>query len=161
MTTPVVLLSVRSPHVERLLSGAKTVEFRRRPWKVPDGSTVILYESRGRRAIVGSLVVQSTAVGSRSAMWESHGARSGLTRREYREYFAGARVAVAISVIRVRQLDEPLTLDELRQRDPAFHVPQSYRFMASDELGIVLNGERRSLLRQSSDIARASQVKSA
>ncbi len=145
-TTSVVLLSVRSPHVERLLSGAKTVEFRRRPWKVPDGATVILYESRSRRAIVGSLIVESTAVGSRSAIWASYGARSGLTRREYRKYFAGATVAVAISVGQVRQLDEPLTLDELRRRNPAFHVPQSYRFMAVNELGVVLNGERRSLL---------------
>jgi predicted transcriptional regulator len=101
LATPVVLLSVRSPHVERLLSGAKTVEFRRRPWRVPDGTTVLVYESRDRRAIVGSLVVESTAVGSRSAMWTSYGARSGLTRREYREYFAGASVAVAISVGRV------------------------------------------------------------
>jgi predicted transcriptional regulator len=146
LATPVVLLSVRSPHVERLLSGAKTVEFRRRPWRVPDGTTVLVYESRDRRAIVGSLVVESTAVGSRSAMWTSYGARSGLTRREYREYFAGASVAVAISVGRVRQLPEPLTLGELRRRSPTFHVPQSYRFIGADELGVVLNGERRSLL---------------
>ena len=27
-----------------------------------------------------------------------------------------------------------------------FHVPQSYRFMAADELGVVLNGERSVLL---------------
>ena len=145
-TTPVVLLSVRSPHVERLLSGTKTVEFRRRPWTVPDGATVLLYGSRGHRAIVGSVIVESTAVGPPSAMWASNGARSGLTRREYREYFAGAAVAVAINVGRVRQLDEPLTLAELRRRSPTFHVPQSYRFMAMDELGVVLNGERRILL---------------
>jgi predicted transcriptional regulator len=144
--TPIVLLSVRSQHVERLLSGAKTVEFRRRPWKVPNGATVLLYESRGRRAIVGSLIVESTVVGSRTAIWASHGARSGLTRREYREYFAGATVAVAINVGRVRQLGEPLTLNELRRRSPTFHVPQSYRFMGTDELGVVLNGERHSLL---------------
>ncbi len=144
--TPVVLLSVRPPHVERLLSGAKTVEFRRRPWRVPDGATVLLYGSKDRRAIVGSLIVESTAVGSPSAMWASHGARSGLTRREYRGYFAGATVAVAINVGRVRQLDEPLTLGELRRRRPSFHVPQSYRFMATDELGVVLNGERHTLV---------------
>ncbi len=146
MTTPVVLLSVRSPHVERLLSGAKTVEFRRRLWRVPDGTSVLLYGSRDRRAIVGSFIVKSTTVGSPSAMWGIHGTRSGLTWREYVEYFLGATVAVAINVGRVRQLDHPLTLAELRRRSATFHVPQSYRFMATDELGIVLNGERRALL---------------
>jgi predicted transcriptional regulator len=146
LAKPVVLLSIRPPHVERLLCGTKTVEFRRRAWKVSDGATAILYESRARRAIVGSLTVESTEVGSRSAIWASHGSKSGLTRSEYREYFAGAAVAVAITVGRVRQLDEPLTLDELRRRSPRFHVPQSYRFMAADELRVVLNGERKSLL---------------
>lgn len=145
-TTPVVLLSVRSPHVDRLLSGAKTVEFRRRPWRVRDGATVLLYGSRELRAIVGSLIVHSTAVGSPSVMWASHGAESGLTRREYREYFAGATVAVAINLGGIRQLEEPLTLGELRRRSPTFHVPQSYRFMTADELDLVLNGERSSLL---------------
>jgi predicted transcriptional regulator len=146
LAPPVVLLSVRSPHVDRLLAGTKTVEFRRRRWSVPDGSTVLLYGSKNCRAIVGSLVVKSTIVGTRSALWDSHGSRSGLTRQEYRDYFEGSDVAVAICVGDVRRLSEPLTLEELRRRSPSFHVPQSYRFMESEELGIVLNGERSSLL---------------
>jgi predicted transcriptional regulator len=91
-------------------------------------------------------VVESTAVGTPSAIWVSHGARSGLTRREYRAYFASAKLAVAINVGKVCQLDEPLTLSELRRRSPTFQVPQSYRFMAIAELGVVLNGERSALL---------------
>lgn len=146
LTSPVVLLSVRTPHVHRLLSGVKTVELRRRPWRVPDGATALLYESRDRRAIVGSVIVESTVVGSPSAIWAAHGAQTGLNRREFREYFAGATVAVAIMVGQVRHLDEPLTLGEIRRRSPGFHVPQSYRFMGADELGVVLNGERSALL---------------
>lgn len=38
----VVLLSVRSSHVERLLGGSKTGESRPRTWSVPDGSTALL-----------------------------------------------------------------------------------------------------------------------
>lgn len=146
MTTSVVLLSVRSPHVDRLLTGTKTVELRRRPWRVADGTTVLLYRSKERQAIVGSLVVESTVVGSPSRIWSSHGAKSGLTRREYRNYFTGSSTAVAIEVRSVRELQEPLSLAELRRRSPSFHVPQSYRFMASDELGVILNGERSALL---------------
>ena len=145
---PVVLLSVRSPHVERLLAGTKTVEFRRRAWRVPNGARALLYASHEKRAILGSLTVRSTEVGSRSAMWELHGARSGLTRREYWAYFDAADRAVAITVSDERELDHPLTLAELRLRCPTFHVPQSYRFMNAAELGTVLNGERAALLGQ-------------
>ncbi|WP_420451786.1 transcriptional regulator [Ilumatobacter sp.] len=146
MTLPTVLMSVRSPHVERLLSGEKTVELRRRRWRVPDGSSVLLYGSRKERAIVGSLVVKATTDGSPTAIWNAHGRASGLTRSEFRRYFDGAENAVAIEVCDVRSLEDPLTLDELRRRNPRFHVPQSYRFVPPDELAIVLNGERAQLL---------------
>lgn len=146
MTSPIVLMSVRSPHVDRLLSGVKTVEFRRRPWRVPDGTTVLLYGSRERRAIVGSMVVKSTTVGSPTAIWASHGSKSGLTRSEYRSYFSGSDVSVAIEVGDVRRLEKALSLCELRRRSPTFHVPQSYRFVPPDELHAVLNGERAALL---------------
>jgi predicted transcriptional regulator len=142
----VVLLSVRSPHLERILEGSKTVEFRRRPWNVPIGSVVLLYGSRERRAIVGSFVVAETKTGSVSQMWRTYGARSGLKRSEFFDYVEGAPSATAISVTDVRMLPEPLSLEELRRRRPEFHVPQSYRFMDEVELGAVLNGERRHLL---------------
>ena len=142
----VVLLSVRSPHIERILDGTKTVEFRRRPWNVPAGSLVLLYGSRERRAIVGSFVVEATETGAANRVWRTHGGRSGLTRREFRDYFEGAASATAISLTGVRALPEPLTLAELRQRRPQFHIPQSYRFMEESELSVVLNGERKHLL---------------
>lgn len=143
---PVVLLSVRSPHVDRLLDGTKTIEFRRRRWNVPDGARVLLYASRDHRAIVGSLTVKKTHVGSRTAIWDAHGDRSGLTRQEYRDYFAGADIAVAIEVQDIARLPEPLDLTELRRRSPGFLVPQSYRFLRRDELRVTLNGERQALL---------------
>lgn len=139
-------MSVRSPHLERILSGTKTVEFRRRAWSVPAGSTVLLYGSRDRRAIVGSFVVEETKTASVDYLWRTHGGRSGLTRSEYLAYFDGAASATAISVSDVRSLPFPLTLDELRRRHPQFHIPQSYRFMTEAELGIVLNGERSYLI---------------
>lgn len=142
----VVLLSVRSPHVERILDGSKTVEFRRRAWTVPQGSVVLLYGSRENRAIVGSFVVEDTETGSPEQIWRAHGEGSGLTRQEFFEYFEGAESATAISVTGVRTLPKPLTLDELRRRSPTFHIPQSYRFLGEAELGVVLNGERAHLL---------------
>jgi predicted transcriptional regulator len=148
-------MSVRSPHLERILSGAKTVEFRRRPWSVPAGTTVLLYGSRDRRAIVGSFVVKGTKTGSVEYLWRTHGGQSGLTKAEYLSYFDGASSATAISVSEVRSLPKPLTLAELRRRHPGFHIPQSYRFMGEAELGVVLNGERKHLMSSGTSNARS------
>lgn len=142
----VVLLSVRPPHVDHLLDGTKTVELRRRRWRVPPGSVVLLYASGKRRALVGSLVVKATEVGMLDAIWDQYGKEAGLTHRAFREYFIGVHQAVAIHVGSARRLDTPVGLDELRRRRPAFTAPQSFRYLALPELSQILNGERQDLL---------------
>lgn len=150
-----VLLSVRPPHVDHLLDGSKKVELRRRKWRVPDGTTVLVYASGRRRALVGSFVVHQTEVGTSSEIWAKYGAESALNRAEFDEYFDGAKQAVAIVPAEIRQLDFPVTLGELRRRYPSFVVPQSFRYVRPTELTQILNGEFGPLMQcqklQSSD----------
>ncbi len=143
----VVLLSVRPPHIDRLLDGTKTVELRRREWRVPLGSVALLYASGHRRALVGSVRVEGTEVGALEEIWRRHGMDARLTRTEFDDYFADSHRAVAIRVGSARPLAKPVSLGELRRRRPTFSPPQSFRYVASQELSQILNGERRALLR--------------
>jgi predicted transcriptional regulator len=142
----VVLLSVRPPHVDRLLEGSKTVELRRRRWRVPPGSVVLLYASGQRQALVGSIVVCDTVSGTPDEIWASHGDASALTRQEFDEYFAGCSEAVAITVHSARPLFNPVSLGELRRRSASFIPPQSYRYVDPKELSRLLNGEYGALV---------------
>lgn len=141
----VVLLSVRSPYVERLLDGLKTVELRRR-WLVPDGSTVLLYAAGNRRELVGSFTAAATEVGTPATIWRRVGRAASVSREEFDRYFDGAPRAVAIHVEAVRCLQEPVALAELRRRLPSFRAPQSYRYLQQDEVNGLLNGERQLLV---------------
>ena len=142
----VVLLSVRPPHVDRLLEGSKTVELRRRRWRVAPGSVVLLYASGQRQALVGSILVSETVSGTLDDIWESHGDASALTRGEFDEYFAGCAEAVAITVSTARPLFNPVSLCELRRRSASFAPPQSYRYVEPSELSRLLNGEYGALV---------------
>jgi predicted transcriptional regulator len=95
---PAVLLSVKPPHVERLMAGTKTVELRRRRWRVPPGTVALVYASGTTRALVGSVVVGATEAGSPEDIWHSHGLASEITREEFDSYFAGAQEAIAIGI---------------------------------------------------------------
>ncbi len=141
-----VLLSVRPPHIDRLLDGSKTIEIRRRPWNVPNGTVVILYASREVKGIVGSLVVAGTHTDSPREVWRRVRNHAGISRAEYDDYLAGASTATAISVDSVRTLDTPIPLHELRLRHPGFVVPQSYRFVGDAEVRRLINGECRQIL---------------
>lgn len=143
----VVLLSVRPPHVDRLLNGTKKIELRRARWHVPPGSRALLYASGPtRRAIVGSVTVEETVVSALDNAWRAFGAEAAVTRREFDDYFAGASTVVAIRVTQPQRLASPITLDELRRRHPAFAPPQSFRYVRPAELSQILNGERNHLL---------------
>jgi predicted transcriptional regulator len=140
-----LLLSIKPQHVSRILDGSKTVELRRRGWADAVGRTALLYSTWPERALVGSFVVAKVDVRSPSAIWRKYGELTGLTKREFDDYFDDAKTAVAIATSKVRRLLNPLTLDELRQRHPQFLVPQSYRYVGPEELGQLLNGERQQL----------------
>lgn len=147
MTAPeVVLLSVQSPHVERILDGTKTVELRRRPLNLVPGTVVLLYAARARRELVGASVSGEVDRGTPDELWRRHRSASGLTRGEYDRYFEGASVGYALSLAGVRDLPAPIPLDELRRRWPRFTAPQTHRRVTTDELGCLLNGERALLL---------------
>jgi predicted transcriptional regulator len=147
MTPPVVaLLSVRSPHIERILDGSKTVEVRRRPMRVAPGTRVLLYAAGQRRELVGSFKTGPLETGSPDDIWQRFRERLGLSESDFFEYFLGATSSFAIPAIDVRVLDKPVSLSDLRQRWPAFSTPRTHRYVQATELHSLLNGERAHLL---------------
>ncbi len=144
----VVLMSVRSPHVERLLAGTKTVELRRRPINVEPGTIVLLYAAGQRKELVGSIVAGPVERDTPRALWRRHRHVSGLTRAEFDNYFDGSEVGYALAASNARSLPKPIPLPELRRRWQHFTTPQTHRRVEPNELGLILNGERRHLLRE-------------
>lgn len=142
----VVLMSVKSPHVERLLDGSKTVELRRRPVRLSPGSVVLLYAAGTRRELVGSFEIGGVDRGSPASLWRRHRHAAGITKREFDRYFDEAEVAYAVVAVAPRVLKQPIPLAELRRRWPGFSTPQTHRRVAQPELKQLLNGERSVLL---------------
>jgi hypothetical protein len=69
----------------------------------------------------------------------------GMDRASFDAYLEGARQPSAIVVASAASLLTPVGLDELRRRDAAFIVPQSYRFLRAGELPNLLNGQAHRL----------------
>ena len=62
-------------------------------------------------------------------------AASSLTRAES----SGSNRAIAVA--EAVTFAQPVPLSELRRRHSSFVTPQSYRFLASDEMAALLNGQ--------------------
>jgi predicted transcriptional regulator len=136
--TTALFLSIRPRFAEMLLDGTKSVELRRVRPNVAIGSMVLLYASSPDRELVGRAEVANVQVDGLEAIWRRHGGATGLDRSEYNAYFVGTDQAVAISLRRIRRLDEPRPLGELRRRLTDFRPPQSYRYLDAIQVAALI-----------------------
>lgn len=131
---PTLFLSLRPRFAELLLNGHKTVELRRIRPAVSEGTPVLLYASSPRMTLVGGARVATVEVDSTEKIWREHGPHTGITRKEYDNYFTGLTQAVAIKLVDIHRLEKPRPLTDLRQRLAGFQPPQSYRYLNSAQV---------------------------
>jgi predicted transcriptional regulator len=122
-----ILISVRPEYFGRMLSGAKTVELRRRPVRVPIGTTVWIYETIPSGRVGAMAEVSAVEEGTPAEIWSRWGDRAGISRRVFFSYFAGSKHGCALVLRRILPLREPLELAVLRRSLGAFAAPQFYR----------------------------------
>jgi predicted transcriptional regulator len=136
-TNHALLLSIRPRFVDLIFAGTKTVELRRVKPRVQVGDLVFVYASGTTKGMVGAFEVAGVTVAAPSSIWRKHNGGSGLTKREFDSYFAGASVGYAIWIGRLWKLAETVTLKTLRKRRAGFRPPQSYHYWNLDELLLV------------------------
>jgi predicted transcriptional regulator len=127
-----LLLSLRPRFAEAILSGAKTVELRRRPVKAVSGTVVVLYASAPTMAVVGTAVLVDVVALSPHTAWRRYRHTLALSWAEFTEYLTGAEQVHLLRLDDVKELDQPLTLQTLRGSAP-FQPPQSFRYLHATE----------------------------
>lgn len=139
-----VLISLEETHADNIFLGRKHVELRRRRMNVKVGTIVWIYVKQPVGAIVGSARVSSTHAHSPSALWKMFSSVSGLTRREFFDYFCGVENGFGLGLDEVRKLSEPISLSALRKGGGKhFHPPQFFARLASGSrvLKLVMGAE--------------------
>lgn len=115
-----VLMSLRPRYADAILSGAKTVELRRRRPSFGPGTLVLIYSSSPDERVLGTFKAGDVLVAPPAQLWPSIQARAGVSRAEFDAYFAGCELAVAIDVKDPRRL---------RPSRLGIRPPQSYFFL--------------------------------
>lgn len=124
-----LLLSIRPVYAKAILSGRKRVELRRTRPRVEEGTSVLIYASSPRCALLGGATVAKVEAGAPSALWDDVRHDADVTRRVFREYFQGAASAYAIWLRDAWTYLQPIGLATMRHRLPGFTPPQSYRYL--------------------------------
>lgn len=132
-----LFVSVKPVYAELLLSGEKTVELRRVRPHAELGCEVLIYASSPAKELVGVARLSAVDVMKPDDLWLEFGARTGISRDAFDEYFDGASRGVALSLDGARRLERRVPLGELRKILRGFRPPQSFLYLASAEAASV------------------------
>ena len=127
-----MILSLRPRFADAILSGVKTVELRRTEPKIRVPTLALIYASTPVRALLGTCVVTSVESDHLAALWQVHGAGSGLDHEEFLNYFEGVQAGSALSLASPRRFSRPIPLVELRSRPKGFRPPQSFSYVDTE-----------------------------
>lgn len=137
----VVFLSLRPRFAELLLDGGKRVELRRIRPQADPGTLAVIYAASPVRAVLGTCVVEAIGAAAPDDIWRLHGPDTAITWRDFRDYFAGASRAVAITVVQPTRLPHPVPLAQLRGIWGGFQPPQSFRYVTMADVAEFIGGE--------------------
>jgi predicted transcriptional regulator len=121
-----VLLSINPKFVEAIADGTKRYEFRRTIFRRRDVERVFIYCTSPVQRIIGAFQIGRILEDTPSRLWAELKSLSGLSKRDYLEYFHGSRKAYAIEIRDFYAYDEPL---DPREMDPGFVPPQSFAYI--------------------------------
>jgi predicted transcriptional regulator len=124
-----LLVSMKPQYAERILSGSKVIEIRRKFSERWVGCKAVLYSSSPQKALVGEATVCSVTSGNPQEIWTRFNVGIGCTHGEFSAYVGQATDVCAIELDNVFPYKEPITLSQISHLlglEEDLRPPQSY-----------------------------------
>jgi predicted transcriptional regulator len=129
-----LLVSMKPKYAERILTGSKLVEIRKKFSNRWVGCKAILYSSSPQKALVGEATVRSVTSGTPADIWSRFQATSGCTFDEFSAYVGSAKQVSAIELDEVFPYKEPISLAQISHLlGEDLRPPQSYCDLKLDD----------------------------
>ena len=119
-----ILLSINPSHVENIMSGCKTYEFRKKACK-KHVEKIIIYSTTPVMKVVGEADVEDVLIGKPEEIWNITQKMSGIDKSFFDSYYDKREEAVAYKLTNVVQYEVPKDLKEYG----ISCAPQSFQYI--------------------------------
>jgi len=125
-----VLMSIKPENADKILTGKKKVEIRRRFSKKWTGCRISLYASTPKCSVVGDAFVREVVQDDPDLIWQIFGEQIGCTRGQFERYAHAADKLYAIILEDVVPYDQTISLHDISQAlGTRIHPPQNYSIL--------------------------------
>lgn len=120
-----VLLSIKPEYADKIFSGEKKFEFRKRIFKNIEVKTVVVYSTMPVGRIIGEFSIKKIHKDSPDSIWGKTKVFAGIDESFFNQYYDGRDLAFAIEVGRAELYKN--SIDPKKQYEN-FTAPQSFMY---------------------------------
>jgi predicted transcriptional regulator/ribosomal protein S18 acetylase RimI-like enzyme len=125
---PGILLSIKSEYANRILSGEKCIEFRRRFSQEAKGCIALLYATQPVGKVVGDAVVKDVVTDEPDKIWRQFHSFAGTRKDEFDAYCKGTDKVSALILAQVSKYPHPFDWNSVVHAFEGMQrPPQSYQ----------------------------------
>jgi len=123
-----IILSIKPQHANKIFSGEKKFEFRKRIWTDPYTRKVYVYSSAPIKMIIGHFYINHVFTDHPSGLWDffDFEREAAISKEEFFEYFGEGITAHAIEITKPLKFQVPINPKEF---DPEFRAPQNFMYI--------------------------------
>lgn len=122
-----VLLSIKPEYAQKIFSGEKKYEYRKRLFKRVGIKTVVVYVTKPVGKVIGEFEIDSVIEGNPNSIWQQTKLYAGINENAYIDYFSEREIGFAIVIKKTKIYKKPLELIELNPKIK--YAPQSFMYL--------------------------------
>ena len=122
-----ILLSIKPEYALRIFNGEKRYEYRKRLFKRNDINSIIVYVTKPVGKVIGEFEIAEILEDDPVTIWEKTKKYSGISKKDYLEYFKGNEKGFAISIKNTIKYQKPLELKDVNSSIKS--APQSFIYV--------------------------------
>ena len=140
------LISLKPKYVQKILSGEKRIEIRRRPVSLAPDTRLWIYSTLPSGSIEAVAEIESVCLSAPCAIWDQFSSEIGISKQEFYSYVSGRKKISAIFLKKIRKIEPAPTLNCLKSKIGEFHPPQFFKHLSSGSpiLDLLHSFEKRS-----------------
>ena len=124
-----ILLSINPEYVERIFSGIKKYEYRKKIFKNKNVGTIVIYSTYPVKKIVGEFEIEKIIKNCPKELWNLTSKTSGIEESKFKKYFTGKNEGYAIKIGKIIKYEIPKELEEFSIKI----APQSFQYLYEQE----------------------------
>ena len=122
----IILMSIKPEYVDKIFSGEKKYEYRKRLCKEKI-DTIIIYSTSPIQKVVGELKIKQVLYDKKNVMWNKTNKYGGITKIKYDNYYENCVYVVAYEIEKAILYDKQKDLKDFNVRT----APQSYVYITN------------------------------